>query len=129
VKATLENIIDFTNSHKTKGKTAISCICMMTSMVNFSSLCFNMNTIITAICSNNEPLPVLCQILLNFVAIINNLIGYIGMKVWEECNCFIGTPTVFLSKSSIALPILLQILAMETLCPRVAQSSSLIPKH
>jgi hypothetical protein len=72
VKDTLENVMDITNSHKIKRKTAISCIGMMTSMVDFSSLCININMIITAICSSNEPQPILCQILLNFVAIVNN---------------------------------------------------------
>jgi hypothetical protein len=64
--------MDFTNSHKTKGKTAIACIGTMQSMVDFSSLCINMDMIITAICSNNGPQPILRQILLNFVAIVNN---------------------------------------------------------
>jgi hypothetical protein len=64
--------MDFANSHKTKGKTAIACIGTMQSMVDFSSLCINMDTIITAICSNDGPQPIFCQILLNFVAIVNN---------------------------------------------------------
>ncbi len=72
VKATSENVMDFTNSHKTKGKTAIACISTMQSMVDFSILCINMDMIITAICSNNRPQPILRQILLNFVAIVNN---------------------------------------------------------
>jgi hypothetical protein len=72
VKATTENVTDFANSHKTKGKTAIACIGTMQSMMDFSSLCINMNTIITAICSNNGPQPIFRQILLNFVAIVNN---------------------------------------------------------
>jgi hypothetical protein len=73
VKATSENVMDFADSHKTKGKTAIACIdSTMHSMVDFSSLCINMDMIITAICSNDEPQPILCQILLNFVAIVNN---------------------------------------------------------
>jgi hypothetical protein len=55
VKATSENIMNFANSHKTKGKTAIACIGTMQSMVDFSSLCINMDMIITAICSNNRP--------------------------------------------------------------------------
>jgi hypothetical protein len=67
VKATSENIMDFVNSHKTKGKTAIACIGTMQSMLNFSSLCINMDTIITAICSNDEPQPILHQNLLKFV--------------------------------------------------------------
>jgi hypothetical protein len=44
----------------------------MQSMVNFSSLCINMDTIITAICSNDGPQPIFRQILLSFVAIVNN---------------------------------------------------------
>jgi hypothetical protein len=72
VKATSENVMDFADSHKTKGKTAIACIGTMQSMVDFSNLCINMDTIITAICSNNGPQPILRQVLLNFVAIVNN---------------------------------------------------------
>jgi hypothetical protein len=53
VKATSENVMDFANSHKTNGKTVIACIGTMQSMVDFSSLCINMDTIITAICSND----------------------------------------------------------------------------
>jgi hypothetical protein len=64
--------MDFADSHKTMGKTAIACIGTMLSMVDFSSLCINMDTIITAICSYDEPQPILCQILLNFIAIVNN---------------------------------------------------------
>jgi hypothetical protein len=72
VKATSENIMDFADSHMTKGKTAIACIGTMHFMVDFSSLCINMDLIITTICSNNEPQPILHQILLNFVIIVNN---------------------------------------------------------
>jgi hypothetical protein len=72
VKATSENVMDFADSHKTKGKTAIAHIGTMQSMVNFSILCINMDTIITAIFSNDGPQPILRQILLNFVAIVNN---------------------------------------------------------
>ncbi len=39
VKATTENVMDFLDFHRTKGKTAIACIGMMTSMTDFSSLC------------------------------------------------------------------------------------------
>jgi hypothetical protein len=69
VKATSENVVDFSDSHKTKGKTAIARIGTMLSMVDFSSLCINMDTIITTICSNDEPQPILHQIVLNFFAI------------------------------------------------------------
>ncbi len=72
VKPTSENIMDFADSYRTKGKTAIACIGTMHSMVDFSSLCINMDMIITAICSNDEPQPILHQILLNFITIVNN---------------------------------------------------------
>jgi hypothetical protein len=72
VKATSENVMDFADSHKTKGKTAIARIGTMQSTVDFSSLCINMDTIITAICSNDGPRRIFHQILLNFVAIVNN---------------------------------------------------------
>jgi hypothetical protein len=72
VKATSEKVMDFANSHKTKGKTSIACIGTMQSMVDFSSLSINMDTIITAVCSNHGPPPIPHQILLNFVAIVNN---------------------------------------------------------
>ena len=55
MKATSKNIMDFTNSHKTKGKTSIARIGTMQNMMDFSSLCINMDTIITTICSNKEP--------------------------------------------------------------------------
>jgi hypothetical protein len=72
VNATSDNVMDFADSHRTKGKTAIACIGTMHSMVHFSSLCINMDTIITAIHSNDEPQLILCQILLNFITIVNN---------------------------------------------------------
>jgi hypothetical protein len=72
MKATSENIIDFANSHKTKGKTAIARIGTMQNMTDFSSLCITMDTIITAICSNEEPQSIPWQILLKFVSIFNN---------------------------------------------------------
>jgi hypothetical protein len=97
VKATSENVMDFANSHKTKGKTAIACIGTMQSMEDFSSLCNNMDMIITAICSNNRPQPILRQILLNFFAIVNNP----DWVRWSDniglMPCFIGTATVFSS--------------------------------
>jgi hypothetical protein len=72
LKATTENIMDFANPHKTKGRTAIAHIGTMHSMMDFSSLCINMDRIITAICSSDGPQPIFRQILLNFVAIVNN---------------------------------------------------------
>jgi hypothetical protein len=84
VKTTSENVMDFADSHKTKGKTASACIGTMHSMVDFSSLCINMDTIITPICSNDKPQPILRQILLNFVAIVNN-------PDWVRCLDNIGS--------------------------------------
>jgi hypothetical protein len=55
VKATTENVMDFADSHKTKGRTVIACIGTMQPMMDFSSLCINMDMIITAICSNDGP--------------------------------------------------------------------------
>ncbi len=72
VKATTENVMDFDDFHKTKGRTTIACIGTMQSMMDFSSLCINMDRIITAICSIDGPQPIFRQILLNFVAIVNN---------------------------------------------------------
>ena len=51
-KATSENIMDFIDSHKTEGKTTIAGIGTMQNMMDFSSLCINMDTIITAVFSN-----------------------------------------------------------------------------
>ncbi len=72
VKATTENVMNVSDSHKTKGETTIARIGMMTSIANFWSLCINMNTIITMICSSDMPQLILHQILLNFVAIVKN---------------------------------------------------------
>jgi hypothetical protein len=110
VKATSENVMDCADSHKTKGKTTIACIGTMQSMVDFSRLCINMDTIITAICSNNGPQLIIRQILLNFVAIVNNPdwvcwsdnIGSITLLHWycysfleQIFNCFANFATDF----------------------------------
>jgi hypothetical protein len=110
VKATMENLMDFSDSHKTKGKTVIACIGIMTSIANFLSLCINMNTIITAICSSDTPQLILHQILLNFVAIVNNLdwvrwyksVGKMPLLHWysysfleQFFNCFADFGTDF----------------------------------
>jgi hypothetical protein len=102
--------MDFADSHKTKGKTAIECIGTMHSMVDFSSLCINMGKIIVTICSNDEPQPILRQILLNFVAIVNNPdwvcwsdnVGSMPLRHWycysfleQIFNCFANFATNF----------------------------------
>jgi hypothetical protein len=102
--------MDFADSHKTKGKTIIACIGTLQSMVDFSSLCINMDTIITAICSKDRPQLILHQILLNFVAIVNNPdwvrwsdnVGLILLLHWycssfpeKIFNCFANFATDF----------------------------------
>jgi hypothetical protein len=109
VKATTENIMDFADSHKTKGRTAIACIGTMQSMMDFSSLCVK-DMIITAICSNDGPQPIFRQILLDFIAIVNNPdwvrwsdnIGSMPLLYWycysllkQIFNCFADFATDF----------------------------------
>jgi hypothetical protein len=55
----LANVMDFSDSHKTKGKTAISCIGTMVSMTDFSNLCTKIDMIITGICSRDKSQPIL----------------------------------------------------------------------
>jgi hypothetical protein len=110
VKATTENVMDFADSHKTKGRTEIARIGTMQSMMEFSSLCINMDMIITTICSNDKPQPIFHQILLNFVAIVNNPdwvhwsdnIGLMPLLHWycysflkQIFNCFADFATNF----------------------------------
>ena len=117
MKATSENIMDFADSHKTKGKTVIESIGTMQNMMDFSSLYINMDTIITAICSNEEPQPILWQILLKFVLIINN-------PEWVRWSKSVGTMpnlhwycyTFLESAFSTASQILQRILETGTLC-------------
>ncbi len=45
----------------------------MVSIVNFSSLCININSIITAITLADNPPPILRQLLMKFIRIINNI--------------------------------------------------------
>jgi hypothetical protein len=103
--------MDFVDSHKTEGKTAIARIGTMQSMVDLSSLCINLDIIITAICSNDGPhQPILSQIFLNFVAIVNNPdwvcwsdnVGLMPLLHWycysfleQVFNCFANIATDF----------------------------------
>jgi hypothetical protein len=59
----------------------------MQSMVDLSSLCINMDMIITTICSSNEPQLIFCQILLNFVTIVIN-------PDWVLCLDNVGSMTL-----------------------------------
>ena len=77
-----ENIMDVLDAHKSKAKTSIAQIGSMSSTVDFGSLCINMDSIITAITTADSPSPILCQFLLNFVRITNN----IEWVCWHELN-------------------------------------------
>ncbi len=102
--------MDFADSYKTKGRTAIAHIGTMQSIMDFSSLCINMDMIITAIYSNDGPQPIFRQILLNFVTIVNNLdwvrwydnVGLMPLLHWycysfleQIFNCFADFATNF----------------------------------
>jgi hypothetical protein len=70
-----EKSMDVINAHKSKAKTSIARIGTMVSIVNFSSLCINMDLIITAITTADSPLPILRQFLMKFIGIIQNRVG------------------------------------------------------
>jgi hypothetical protein len=71
-RATNKNVMDIINSQKSTRKTAISRIGNMIDITDFSSLCINMDTVISTICTSDEPQPILRQILMNFVSLVNN---------------------------------------------------------
>jgi hypothetical protein len=64
--------MDFLDMHKSKAKTAIAHINALTFILDFSSLCINMDLIITAITTTNSPSPILHQFLMTFIRLINN---------------------------------------------------------
>ncbi len=68
---------------KSEVKATFAHIGTMQSMVDFSSLCINLDTIITAIRSNDGPQLIFNQILLNIVTIVNNL-------DWVHCSDNVG---------------------------------------
>jgi hypothetical protein len=67
-----EKSMDILNAHKSKAKTSIAQIGTMVSIVNFSSLSINIDSIITAITTADSPQPILCQFLMKFIRIINS---------------------------------------------------------
>jgi hypothetical protein len=67
-----KNNMDIANAHKSKANVVITRIGTMVNMTNFSSLCINCNTIISAIFDSSGPQPLYCQILLKFVNLMNN---------------------------------------------------------
>ncbi len=64
--------MDIAYAHKSKTKVAITRIGTMVDMTDFSSLCFNCDTIISAIVDSLGPQPLYRQILLKFVKLMNN---------------------------------------------------------
>ncbi len=67
-----ENNMDIADAHKSKTIVAITRIGTMVDMTDFSSLCINYDTIISAIIDSTRPQPLYCQILLKFVNLLNN---------------------------------------------------------
>jgi hypothetical protein len=109
-RATNENVMDIIDSQKSTRKTAIARIGTMANITNFSSLCINMDTVISAICMSDEPQPIFRQILMNFVSLVNNpdwaqwseSIGSMPLNHWycysfleRIFNCFADFATNF----------------------------------
>jgi hypothetical protein len=67
-----ENNMEIADAHKSKTNVVIIRIGTMVDMTNFSSLCINCNTIISAIIGGTRPQPLYCQILLKSVHLLNN---------------------------------------------------------
>jgi hypothetical protein len=67
-----ENNMDIANAHKSKTNVSITHIGTMVDMTDFSSLCINCDTIISAIVDSSGPQPLYRQILLKFVNLMNN---------------------------------------------------------
>ena len=64
--------MDVLDAHKSKAKTSIAQIGTLVSIVDFSILCINMDSIIMAITTTDSPPPILRQFLMKFIRIINN---------------------------------------------------------
>jgi hypothetical protein len=67
-----KNNMDIANAHKSKTNIVITRIGTIVDMTNFSSLCINWDTIISAIVDSLGPQPLYHQILLKFVNLMNN---------------------------------------------------------
>jgi hypothetical protein len=70
--ACFENNMDIANAHKSKTNVAITRIGTMVDMTDFSSLCINCDTIISAIVDSLGLQPLYHQILLKFINLMNN---------------------------------------------------------
>ncbi len=67
-----ENNMDIAHAHKSKTNVAITQIGTMVNMTDFSSLCINCDTIISAIVNSSGSQPLYQQILLKFINLMNN---------------------------------------------------------
>ncbi len=67
-----ERSMDVFDAHKSKVKTLLNCISTMMPILELSSLCINMDSIIIAITIADNPLPILHQFLIEFNKIINS---------------------------------------------------------
>jgi hypothetical protein len=77
-----ENNMDLAHAHKSKTNVAITRIGTMVDMTDFSSLCINCDTIISAIVNSLGPQPLYQQILLKFVNLMNNP----NFNTWYAAN-------------------------------------------
>jgi hypothetical protein len=68
-----ENNMDIANAHKSKTNVTITRIGTMVDTTNFSSLCINCNTIISAIVNSTRPQLLYHPVLLKFINLLNNL--------------------------------------------------------
>jgi hypothetical protein len=66
------NNMDIADAHKSKTNILITRIGIIVDMTDFSSLCINCDTIISAIVDSSGPQPLYQQILLKFVNLMNN---------------------------------------------------------
>jgi hypothetical protein len=64
--------MDIADILKSKTNIAIAQIGTMVNMLDFSSLCINCDTVISAIVDSDSHQPLYCQIILTFVALLNN---------------------------------------------------------
>jgi hypothetical protein len=67
-----KNNMNIANAHRSKTNVAITRIGTMVGMTDFSSLCINCDTIISAIVNSLGPQPLYQKILLKFVNLMNN---------------------------------------------------------
>jgi hypothetical protein len=77
-----ENNMDIADAHKLKTNVAITRIGTMFDMTDFSSLCINCNTIISAIINSTGPQPLYHQVLRKFINLLNNP----DLDAWYAAN-------------------------------------------